>query len=114
MAMIFVVSSMPSPPQPPELVSDKGVHFLLYSGLSSLVVRALAGGWLRRLTLRAGWLAVLISTAYGATDELHQHFVPPRQMEALDLVADAVGAVLAALVLYAAGLARNAARNEPE
>ena len=106
MALIFVLSSIHKPPQPPAVVSDKGVHFLLYAGLSALVVRALAGGWRRRVGLRAVVLAIVISTAYGASDEVHQYFVPPRQMEALDLLTDAIGAAIAAFGLHAAGLAR--------
>ena len=106
MALIFILSSIPSPPEPPAVVSDKGLHFLLYAGLSSLVVRALAGGWRRPVAFSAVLLAIVVSTAYGASDELHQYFVPPRQMEALDLLADAIGAAIAACGLYAADLVR--------
>src|SRR5262245_43033980 len=103
MAVIFALSSVANPPEPPgllSLVSDKGVHALLSGGLSSLVVRALSGGWLRPIRRQGAALAVILATVYGASDELHQYFVPPRQMDALDLVADFVGASVAALGLY--------------
>ena len=103
MAVIFWLSSMPHPPDPPgalSSLSDKSLHSLVYGGLALLIGRALAGGWLRPATFGTCLLAALLTTGYGVTDEVHQHFVPPRQMEALDLAADAAGALIAALALY--------------
>jgi len=102
MAVIFVLSSIPNPPTVPQPGSDKILHFLLYGGLAALVVRAAAGGLDRPVTIRTVIVAVIVSALYGATDELHQHFVPPRQMDAWDLAADSVGAAASALALYAA------------
>ena len=102
MAVIFVLSSIPNPPTVPQPGSDKVLHFLLYGGLAALVVRAAAGGFDRPVTIRTVIVAVMVSALYGATDELHQHFVPPRQMDAWDLAADSVGAAASALALYAA------------
>lgn len=104
MALIFVLSSIPQPPDVPGSglpYFDKYVHVALYAGLSLLFIRARSGGWSHSITLGAALLAVLFSIAYGASDELHQYFVPPRQMDLLDLLADALGAALAAGVLYA-------------
>jgi VanZ family protein len=103
MALIFWVSSMPQPPDLPvglSELSDKALHAIVYAGLAALMVRALAGGWLRRLTISASLIAVALTTAYGVTDELHQYFVPPRQMDPRDLLADALGASAASLVLH--------------
>jgi VanZ family protein len=103
MAMIFALSSIRFPPEAPAAIgSDKGAHLLVYGGLCALVVRALAGGWRRPVTRRTAGVAVVISALYGASDELHQYFVPPRQMEARDLAADTAGAAMAALALYIA------------
>lgn len=101
MGLIFWLSSISEPPDLPGEMSDKGGHLVLYFGLSALVVRALAGGWRARVTMAAACLAVVIATAYGVTDELHQHFVPPRQMDLWDVAADAGGAAIAALGAYA-------------
>ena len=106
MALIFGVSSMSNPPEPPgalALLSDKALHGILYAGLSALVVRALAGRLLGSVTGRMAALAIAVAAVYGATDELHQYFVPGRRMDVRDLVADVVGAALAALGLYVVG-----------
>lgn len=100
MALIFGLSSITQPPDLPAELSDKTGHLALYFGLSALLVRALAGGWRERVTPIVACLAVVMATVYGVTDEVHQHFVPPRQMDAWDIAADAVGASLAALGAY--------------
>lgn len=103
MALIFILSSIPQPPEVPGSgipYFDRYVHIVLYAVLSALFLRAQGGGW-SRVTFGAALAAVAFSTAYGITDELHQYFVPPRQMDAFDLVADTLGAALAAGVLYA-------------
>jgi VanZ family protein len=100
MAAIFYVSSLPDPPIPSN--SDKGLHWLAYLGLAVLVVRALTRGLSRRITLGVAAAAVAITVAYGATDELHQTFVPGRTGDIYDLLADTAGAVVgtAACVLW--------------
>lgn len=102
MAVIFVLSSIPNPPTVQQAGSDKVLHFLLYGGLAAVIVRALAGGFGYPVTMRTVLVAVVVSAVYGATDEVHQHFVPTRQMDAWDLAADSVGAAASALALYAA------------
>jgi VanZ family protein len=101
MALIFALSSTSRPPDvlPPSL-GDKGGHSLLYAGLAALLVRALAGGWLRPLGAGVAFAAVALSTSYGATDEIHEMFVPLRTPELADLAADAVGSAAAVAFLY--------------
>jgi VanZ family protein len=43
-------------------------------------------------------LAIAVGTAYGASDEWHQSFVPNRSSDSGDLAADAVGAAAGAAV----------------
>jgi VanZ family protein len=99
MALIFVLSSISAPPVLPQGV-DKNVHAALFAGLAVLVVRALSGGWGRRVTFGVALASVAIATAYGVSDEFHQSFVPLRQSEAMDVLADAAGAGAAAFGLY--------------
>jgi VanZ family protein len=76
---------------------DKGVHFLEYGLLAFLVTHAVQMTWPKA---RYGMLvAFLVTVSLGATDELHQAFVPGRSADVFDLVADALGA-LTAIVLY--------------
>ena len=100
MAGIFALSSIRDTPSLPGQ-SDKGLHALLYAGLGLLVMRAWAGGWLAPMTRGALVASILIAGAYGATDEYHQSFVPPRQADVRDLVADVAGAAIGASVCLA-------------
>lgn len=95
MALIFVLSSISNTPALPG-GSDKQLHGLLYAGLAALVMRALAGGWRRRMTLGMAALAIALAGLYGISDEYHQSYVPNRQSDARDVVADTVGAAVAA------------------
>jgi VanZ family protein len=99
MALIFAASSVSHPPDLSTSIGDKGAHGLLYSGLAALMVRALAGGW-QPFGGGIGLAAVAYSILYGATDEIHQLFVPNRTADVKDLAADAVGAAVAVLLLY--------------
>ena len=44
-------------------------------------------------------LSVLCATAYAATDELHQYFVPGRNASALDILLDSMGSVAGVLAI---------------
>ena len=109
MALIFGLSSVQSPPQLPSAIGDKGGHAMLYSGLAALIVRALAGGW-RPFGGGIAAAAVLYSTLYGVSDEFHQLFVPTRTADVNDLLADAVGAAVAVVALYAVHAVRARSR----
>jgi VanZ family protein len=110
MAAIFIASAMPSPTGPPGLMPDKVLHALAYAGLAVLLVRAMAGGLAGPVTWPIAVWAVVIAGAYGITDEIHQAFVPTRDPNAFDLLADVIGASAAALVLR---VRASAARHEP-
>jgi VanZ family protein len=97
MACIFAISSISNTPDLPGQ-SDKNLHGLLYGGLSLLTVRALAGGWRRRVTWSVVLLATTLAALYGMSDEYHQSFVPRRSADPFDVVADTVGAAIAALL----------------
>jgi hypothetical protein len=81
---------------------DKLVHLGLYAVLGALL-RAASG--------RIGW-AIGLASAYGITDEIHQAFVPGRQADPLDWLADTAGAALGALLV--ASFARAAEKRAVE
>ena len=99
---IFAFSSLSAPPAPPQQLTDKHVHALVYAGLALLLVRALANARWSGVTVATGVQAVMVAIAYGATDEWHQSFVPGRHAELRDVAADAVGVVVAVGLLCAA------------
>jgi VanZ family protein len=117
MAVIFYVSSLHEAPLP-ERISDKLAHWLGYTGLGVVIVRALAGGLPRLFGARTAAAAVLLVVAYGATDEFHQLFVAGRSGELADLAADALGAVAGTAacwvwgILSIRGRARGPSRHE--
>jgi len=98
---IFFSSSLTAPPGPPSHLTDKHVHMLVYAGLAVVLVRALSGGRWSGVTVATTVQAAAIAIAYGASDELHQAFVPDRHSDVADLVADAAGAALAAVAVGA-------------
>lgn len=92
-ALIILASSRSQVAGPRIEGIDKVTHFLVYGLLATLVCRR-GRGW-----RAAAWSLVVVS-AFGATDEWHQSFVPGRLAEVADWVADTLGA-LTAVTLYA-------------
>ncbi len=79
-----------------DLVSSAG-HFCEYLVLGALLHNALS----RNVPAgRAVALAVLIASAYGATDEIHQLFVPGRMCDPVDWLVDTVGSLAGAVAFY--------------
>lgn len=88
--LIFTLSSFSSFPVPKEIWSfDKVIHLCEYAGLGFLVAYALRD-------LKLVPLAVVISAAYGVTDEIHQSFVPGRSADPFDALADLAGSAIGA------------------
>jgi VanZ family protein len=78
---------------------DKLLHAGAYGLLTLLLARALRGS----SRARSGELALaacLWATAYGGVEELLQRSVPGRSCDFFDVLANAVGATLAALVWH--------------
>lgn len=102
MALIFSASSVSDPGTPPGGLSDKGAHAVAYAALGASLIRALSGNRTVAMTAGRVLLAALLATLYGATDELHQRFVPERTPDLLDLAADAFGGLAGSVALSAA------------
>jgi len=106
-AVLFALSAQPNPLPflPPELfLQDKLLHGLAYTVLGALLVPGFRGaGWSAR---SAVLLAVALASVYGATDEFHQSFVPGRNADVLDWVADTLGAALGAAAATTLALRR--------
>ncbi len=94
-ALLIITASSRSQVASPNVtaIDDKFAHFGAYGLLATLVCRV-RGGW-----RAAGWSLLAVS-AFGASDEWHQSFVPGRSPDVMDWVADTTGAALA-VALYA-------------
>lgn len=98
MGLIFFLSAQPSQGEGPmsywlQLLhqlpfGDKGAHFLEYSGLG-LLARGAFGSWPA---------ALMLGAIYGITDEIHQSFVPGRDANGADWLADVLGTAAGALI----------------
>jgi VanZ family protein len=105
--IIFAISSQPTLPVSLGSGRDKLAHFAAYA-----VFGVLAG---HALPPRRGFalLAILLGVAYGASDEIHQHFVPGRTVELGDWFADSLG-VIAGVSLHRLQWSMRRARRSSE
>lgn len=90
-ALLFSLSAQSKLPEPPMAFDgiDKLEHAIAYGVLCALIVFAF--GVVTRRSLIA---AVLLTSLYGASDEIHQMFTPGRSPDVVDWVADTAGACL--------------------
>ncbi len=70
-------------------MSDKLLHGLEYGVLGILLYRAFHR---TNRPLRSISLAIICAVGFGMSDEIHQWFVPNRQIDIWDLLADTLGA----------------------
>jgi VanZ family protein len=103
MGVIFFLSAQPALPHHPDTLLDlilkKAAHMIEYGLLAFLLWRALSRGrdilsWSALVTT-----AFLVSVLYAASDEYHQSFVAGRNGTLLDVGIDAIGALVALLVV---------------
>lgn len=103
MAVIWLISAMRIDNDAIELfpLKDKGIHFVEYTVLGVLVAHACVRTFKHRGTLRPLVVAVLVTAAWGLLDEMHQAYVPGREADPIDLLADVAGAITGAALWYA-------------
>lgn len=94
-ALIFVISSFPMHVSL-ERGADKTLHVIEYSILGFLTL----GCFKNRNLLPILIFAILISSLYGISDEIHQHFVPGREFSILDIVANSIGSLFGVLINF--------------
>ena len=95
MGTIFFLSHQPSLPTPSLFEhQDKLFHGGAYGLLGLLLAGALFQPAQPLRTLLLVWL---LGSLYGLSDEFHQSFIPGRDADLLDVLADSVGALLGAL-----------------
>ncbi|MFO0701453.1 MAG: VanZ family protein [Nitrospira sp.] len=97
--LIFYISSQSHPEEQVPFVSffsDKVVHAVEYAVLGALCYRALQGSQREAWRRQAMLLAIVFTSLYGISDEIHQAFVPFRESSVFDWIADTVGAAVGA------------------
>lgn len=103
-AAIWFLSSQSVLPQPKGILGfDKVQHLIAYAVLAGTIgVWFSMDQWKNRV-YRTVLLVIVIASAYGVSDEIHQSFVPGRDCNVWDWIADTLGAVLGAVaVMFAA------------
>lgn len=99
MGLIFLSSSFPPPKGPPPFpFDDKLAHLLAYGLLASLIYLARENS---RAMVHPIFIPFLIASLYGLFDEIHQYFVPGREADVFDALANAVGAFVFPLGIHA-------------
>ncbi|MGB4067925.1 MAG: VanZ family protein [Nitrospira sp.] len=101
--LIFYLSAQSHPEEQVPFVthfSDKVLHAVEYAVFGALCYRALRESGSNAWRQQAIPVAILLASLYGASDEVHQAFVPFRDSNWLDWVADTVGAAIGVTVMH--------------
>lgn len=99
--LIFISSSISDLPTPKLgiQIQDKWAHFIVYLVLGYFLARALVfqkrfPKWRKYYFL----FAIILGILYGISDEFHQWFVPGRETDVYDALADSLGVFVGVLV----------------
>lgn len=99
--LIFVVSAIPQIHPPLGFKwGDKVAHLLEYGIFSFLIFLAFYTSGKDFLKRHIFLLSVLVGTVYGLSDEIHQKFVPGRDCNIYDFLADCLGIIAVQTVLW--------------
>jgi VanZ family protein len=102
MAVIFTLSNQPGDSiQLPDVVNiDKLCHALEYAALGAACLYGLHPTRRTLAPILIVLIAVILCTAYGVTDEVHQMFVRGRDSSIADVGADFFGALVVSLLWW--------------
>jgi len=96
--LIFIMSAQSSPPGQ-SLAPDYVAHFVEYGLFALTLLWAVTRGLKKAITFNRAILCFFISSAYSASDEIHQSLVPHRTPQWSDIAADALGAATFLLIV---------------
>jgi VanZ family protein len=100
MAGIWFLSSQSTLPKPKgPLGFDKVQHFIAYFVLSTAIGLWFSSGRPRKRQWKPVLISAVTASVYGIIDEIHQYFVPGRDCNVWDWLADSVGAVFGGLAV---------------
>ncbi len=102
-SLIFYLSSLSHPPQPVKVtggfwleVLTKTEHAIEYAIFGILLFSGFRS--IKETRNKAAYYAFLLASLYGASDEIHQSFVPYRVCDVTDMLTDAAGALAGILL----------------
>ena len=96
---IYIQSDHPSPERLPTFAfSDKILHFFAYSLLGIFFFRAFETLPLKNRRKLLILLSIGAATLYGISDEIHQYFVPFRQADIFDVIANVIGSICGVII----------------
>ena len=100
--LIFIQSSYPSTEHIPDWpYIDKMLHFAAYVLLAALFLRAFKTTRIKNNLKLVLILSILLSSLYGVSDEIHQYFIPYRNADLLDVLADLFGSIMGVYIYQA-------------
>ncbi len=101
MGLIFYMSSLQTRPHTPGLedfrYDDKLQHAAAYAVLCMFLWWPLMQYYPRK---KVAYIAAIVAIIYAFSDEMHQIFVPTRECQVSDIIADSMGAVISSFLLY--------------
>lgn len=100
--MIFIESSFPSDSFPDKSfeIEDKLVHFAIYFALSVSAFLSFTKQKKLSIIRENAFVSIIAFTAlYGGLDEIHQYFVPGRNCDFYDWIANIAGSFIAVLAI---------------
>jgi VanZ family protein len=104
---IWLLSSQSILPHPKGILGfDKLQHLVAYGVFAGTLALWFPLDWIKAHVLKIIIFAACLGSVYGITDEVHQYFVPGRDCNIWDWLADTIGAALgaSAVVLFRAKL----------
>ena len=100
MGVIFFLSALPESATPGRgILPDKVCHAGEYFILAFLILFALQRTTQARFSA-SFWITLAWVAVYGLSDEIHQLYVPTRQFEVGDLIADVCGVMVLFFILW--------------
>jgi VanZ family protein len=92
--LIYVQSSYPGHQSIPDvLFADKILHLLGYGLLGILFYRAYETLRFKENRILLILISIVSTTLYGISDEIHQYFVPYRDADFMDAIANIAGSI---------------------
>jgi VanZ family protein len=99
--LIYIQSGHPSPERLPDVrFFDKLLHFGAYGLMGILFFRAYETLPLKRNNVLLIAMSAVSAILYGISDEIHQYFVPFREADVMDVVANTIGSIGGVYLYY--------------